>query len=58
MLGFGAAVCPTACTQQYDPICGQNDAGEKRLYRNPCLMAMENCPMPMNRSKYILISIL
>lgn len=55
MLSFGAAVCPTACTQQYDPICGQNDAGEKRLYRNPCLMAMENCPMPMSRSKYILI---
>ncbi|KAK9747345.1 Kazal-type serine protease inhibitor domain [Popillia japonica] len=44
--------CVKACTDDYTPVCGGDDAGKKISFGNECVLANYNCEN--NASKFIL----
>ncbi|KAK9696339.1 Kazal-type serine protease inhibitor domain [Popillia japonica] len=41
-----AKMCPTACTMEHNPVCGEDSNGNRMTYANPCSLAVERCFNP------------
>lgn len=44
--------CPRRCSEQYNPICGVNEAGDNCVFVNDCYMAMENCNVAAEKGEF------
>lgn len=44
--------CPRRCSEQYNPICGVNEAGDNCVFVNDCYMAIENCNAAAEKGEF------